>query len=145
MTMSAKHLLVALTILAATPAVPQAAQTDKKPAAVTLASQQRAEEDKQLLSLIALTAAPLLPPVMAQDHPPATPATKKPTVAQALRSMRMTGNASSNRTALAATMRRKASRLASPAPLCATCACALRSASMTRKSCSTSSTRKVPA
>jgi mono/diheme cytochrome c family protein len=83
MTMSAKHLLVALTILAATPAVPQAAQTEKKPAAVTLASQQRAEEDKQLLGLIALTAAPLLPPVMAQDHPPATPAPKKPTVAQA--------------------------------------------------------------
>ncbi len=72
MTMSAKHLLVALTILAATPAVPQAAQTDKQPAAVTLASQQRTEEDKQLLGLIALTAAPLLPPVMAQDHPPAT-------------------------------------------------------------------------
>ncbi len=83
MTMSAKHLLVALTILTATPAVPQAAQTDKTPAAVTLASQQRAEEDKQLLSLIALTAAPLLPPVMAQDQPPATPASKKPTVAQA--------------------------------------------------------------
>ena len=84
MTMTAKHLLVALTILAATPAVPQAAQPDKKPAAVTLASQQRAEEDKQLLGLIALTAAPLLPPVMAQqDHPPATPAGKKPTVAQA--------------------------------------------------------------
>jgi hypothetical protein len=83
MTMSAKHLLVALTILAATPAVPQAAQTEKKPAAVTLAPQQRAEEDKQLLGLIALTAAPLLPPVMAQDHPPATPASKKPTVAQA--------------------------------------------------------------
>jgi hypothetical protein len=83
MTMSAKHLLVALTILAATPAVPQAAQTEKNPAAVTLASQQRAEEDKELLGLIALTAAPLLPPVMAQDHPPATPAPKKPTVAQA--------------------------------------------------------------
>jgi mono/diheme cytochrome c family protein len=83
MTMSAKHLLVALTILAATPAVPQAAQTETKPAAVTLASQQRAEEDKQLLGLIALTAAPLLPPVMAQDHPPATPGPKKPTVAQA--------------------------------------------------------------
>jgi hypothetical protein len=83
MTMSAKHLLVALTILAATPAVPQAAQTEKKPAAVTLASQQRSEEDKQLLGLIALTAAPLLPPVMAQDHPPAAPASKKPTVAQA--------------------------------------------------------------
>jgi len=83
MTMSAKHLLVALTILAATPAVPQAAQTEKKPAAVTLAPQQRAEEDKQLLGLIALTAAPLLPPVMAQDYPPATPASKKPTVAQA--------------------------------------------------------------
>ncbi len=84
MTMSAKHLLVALTILAATPAVPQAAQTDRKPAAVTLASQQRAEEDRQLLGLIALTAAPLLPPVMAQqDQSPATPASKKPTVAQA--------------------------------------------------------------
>jgi mono/diheme cytochrome c family protein len=83
MTMSAKHLLVALTILAATPAVPQAAQTDTKPAAVNLASQHRAEEDKQLLGLIALTAAPLLPPVMAQDHPPATPTGKKPTVAQA--------------------------------------------------------------
>ena len=83
MTMSAKHLLVALTILAATPAVPQAAQTDTKPAAVTITSQQRAEEDRQLLGLIALTAAPLLPPVMAQDHPPATPADKKPTVAQA--------------------------------------------------------------
>jgi hypothetical protein len=84
MTMSAKRLLVALTILAATPAVPQAVQTDTKPAAVTPASQQRAEEDKQLLGLLALTAAPLLPPVMAQqDHPPATPASKKPTVAQA--------------------------------------------------------------
>jgi cytochrome c5 len=33
--------------------------------------------------MIALTAAPLLPPVMAQDHPPATPANKKPAVAQA--------------------------------------------------------------
>ena len=84
MIMSAKHLLVALTILAATPAVPQTAQTDTKPAAVTPASQQRAEEDKQLLGLLALTAAPLLPPVMAQqDQPPAAPASKKPTVAQA--------------------------------------------------------------
>jgi cytochrome c5 len=82
MTMSAKHLLVALTILAATPAVPQAAPTDTKPAAFTLASQQRAEEDKQLLALIALTAAPLLPPVMAQQDQ-AAPASKKPTVAQA--------------------------------------------------------------
>ena len=82
MTMSTKHLLVALTILAATPAVPQTAQTGTKPAAVTLAPHQRAEEDKQLLGLIALTAAPLLPPVMAQDQP-ATPANKKPTVAQA--------------------------------------------------------------
>jgi mono/diheme cytochrome c family protein len=82
MTMSTKHLLVALTILSATPAIPQAVQTDKKPAAVTLASQHRAEEDKQLLGLIALTAAPLLPPAMAQDHPPA-PASKKPSVAQA--------------------------------------------------------------
>ena len=83
MTMSAKHFLVALTILAATPAVPQAAQTDKKPAVAAHASQQHGEEDKQLLGLIALTAAPLLPPVMAQDHPPATPANKKPAVAQA--------------------------------------------------------------
>ena len=74
--MSAKHLLVALTILAATPAVPQAAQ---KPA-VAKASQQHAEEDKQLLGLIALTAAPLLPPVMMQDQPQQT--AKKPTVAQ---------------------------------------------------------------
>ena len=82
MTMSAKHLLVALTILAAAPALPQAAQTDKKPPAITHASQQRAEDDKQLLSLIALTGAPLLPPAMAQDHSPATPANKKPTVAQ---------------------------------------------------------------
>jgi hypothetical protein len=83
MTMSAKHLLVALTVLAAMPAIPQAAQTDKKPVVVKPASQQRAEEDKSLLDLIALTAAPLLPPVMAQDHPPATPANKKPAVAQA--------------------------------------------------------------
>ena len=83
MTMSTKHLLVALTILAATPAVPQTAQTGTKPAAATLAPHQRAQEDKQLLGLIALTAAPLLPPVMAQDHAPATPASKKPTVAQA--------------------------------------------------------------
>src|SRR6202453_1857116 len=83
MTMSAKRFLVALTILAATPAIPQAAQTDKKPAVAAHASQQQGEEDKQLLGLIALTAAPLLPPVMAQDHPPATPASKKPTVAQA--------------------------------------------------------------
>jgi hypothetical protein len=83
MTMSAKHLLVALTILAATPGVPQATQTDKKPAVVAHPSQQHGEEDKQLLGLIALTAAPLLPPAMAQDHPPATPANKKPAVAQA--------------------------------------------------------------
>ncbi len=81
MTMSAKHLLVALTILAATPAVPQAAQTDTKPAASTYATQQRAE-DRQLLALIALTAAPLLPPAISQDHPPVTPASKKATVAQ---------------------------------------------------------------
>jgi mono/diheme cytochrome c family protein len=78
MTMSTKHLLVALTILAGTPAFPQAAQTGKKPAvAATL------PQDKQLLALITLAAAPLLPPVMAQDHPPATPAGKKPAVAQA--------------------------------------------------------------
>jgi mono/diheme cytochrome c family protein len=83
MTMSAKRFLVALTILAATPAVPQATQTDKKPAVAAHASQQQGEEDKQLLGFIALTAAPLLPPVMAQDHPPATPADKKPAVAQA--------------------------------------------------------------
>jgi hypothetical protein len=83
MTMSAKCFLVALTILAATPAVPQAAQTDKKPAVAAHASQQHGEEDKQLLGFIALTAAPLLPPVMVQDHPPATPADKKPAVAQA--------------------------------------------------------------
>jgi cytochrome c5 len=80
MTMSAKHFLVALTILAATPGFPQAKQTDKKPA---VATQQQAEEDKELLGLIALTSAPLLPPVMAQDQPPATPANKKPAVAQA--------------------------------------------------------------
>jgi mono/diheme cytochrome c family protein len=80
MTMSAKHFLVALTILAATPGFSQAKQTDKQPA---VATQQRAEEDKELLAMIALTSAPLLPPVMAQDHPPATPANKKPTVAQA--------------------------------------------------------------
>jgi mono/diheme cytochrome c family protein len=78
MTMNAKHLLVALTILAATPAFPQSAQTDKKPA---LAATQ--PQEKQLLALIALAAAPLLPPVMVQDHPPATPAGKKPAVAQA--------------------------------------------------------------
>jgi hypothetical protein len=83
MTMIAKHFLVALTILAATPAIPQAAQTDKKPPVAAHASQQQGEEDKQLLGLIALTAAPLLPPAMAQDHPPATPANKKPAVAQA--------------------------------------------------------------
>ena len=80
MTMSAKCFLVALTILAATPAVPQAAQTDKKPAVAAHASQQHGEEDKQLLGLIALTAAPLLPPVIVQDH---APADKKPAVAQA--------------------------------------------------------------
>ena len=83
MTMSAKHFLVALTILAATPAVPQAAQTDKKPAVAAHASQQHGEEDKQLLGLIALTAAPLLTPFVVQDHAPATPADKKPPVAQA--------------------------------------------------------------
>jgi hypothetical protein len=83
MTMSAKHFLVALTILAATPGVPQAKQTDKKPAVAAHAVQQQGEEDKELLGLIALTSAPLLPPVMAQDHPPATPANKKPAVAQA--------------------------------------------------------------
>ena len=76
MTMSAKHFLVALTILAATPGFPQAKQTDKKQHSMQ-------EEDKELLGLIALTSAPLLPPVMAQDHPPATPANKKPAVAQA--------------------------------------------------------------
>jgi hypothetical protein len=63
MIMSVKQFLVALTILAATPAVPQAAQ---KPA---IASQQQQEENRQLMSLIALTAAPLLPPVMMQDQP----------------------------------------------------------------------------
>jgi mono/diheme cytochrome c family protein len=78
MTMSTKHLLVALTILAATPGFPQAAQTGKKPAVAATVPQ-----DKQLLALIALAAAPLLPPVMAQDHPPATPAGKKPAVAKA--------------------------------------------------------------
>ena len=83
MTMSAKCFLVALTILAAPPAFPQAAQTDKKPAVAAHASQLHGEEDKELLGMIALTAAPLLPPVMAQDHPPATPANKKPAVAQA--------------------------------------------------------------
>jgi hypothetical protein len=76
MTMSAKCFLVALIILAATPAVPQ---TDKKPAVAAVASHQ----DKELLGLIALTAAPLLPPVMAQDHAPAAPADKKPVFAQA--------------------------------------------------------------
>jgi mono/diheme cytochrome c family protein len=80
MTMSAKHFLVALTILAATPGFPQAEQTDKKPAVAVKMSQQ---EDKELLAMIALTAAPLLPPVMAQDQPPATPANKNPAVAQA--------------------------------------------------------------
>ncbi len=80
MTMSAKRFLVALTILAATPAVPQAAQTDKKPAVAAHASQQHGEEDKQLLGLIALTAAPLLPPVVVQDQ---APADKKPASAQA--------------------------------------------------------------
>jgi mono/diheme cytochrome c family protein len=62
MIMSVKQFLVALTILAATPAVPQAAQ---KPA---IALQQHEEEDRQLMGLIALTAAPLLPPVMMQDQ-----------------------------------------------------------------------------
>jgi cytochrome c5 len=80
MTMSAKHFLVALTILAATPGFSQAKLTDKKPA---VAAQTSRQEDKELLGMIALTAAPLLPPVMAQDHPPATPANKKPAVAQA--------------------------------------------------------------
>jgi mono/diheme cytochrome c family protein len=78
--MSAKCFLVALTILAATPAVPQVAQTDQKPAVAAHASQQYGEEDKQLLGFIALAAAPLLPPVMVQDH---APADKKPAVAQA--------------------------------------------------------------
>jgi mono/diheme cytochrome c family protein len=77
MTMSAKRFLVALTILAATPAFPQ---TDKKPAVAAHASQQHGGEDKQLLGFIALTAAPLLPPVVVQDH---APADKKPAVAQA--------------------------------------------------------------
>jgi mono/diheme cytochrome c family protein len=77
MTMSAKRFLVALTILAATPAVPQAAQ---KPAVAAHASQQHGAEDKQLLGFIALTSAPLLPPVMVQDH---APADKKPASAQA--------------------------------------------------------------
>jgi mono/diheme cytochrome c family protein len=81
MIMSAKRFLVALTILAATPAVPQAAQTDKKPAVAAHASQQHGEGDKQLLGLIALTAAPLLPPVMGQDH--AQQAAQLPAVAQA--------------------------------------------------------------
>ena len=80
MTMSTKYFLVALTILAAAPAFPQAAQTDKKPAVAAHASQQHGEEDKQLLGFIALTAAPLLPPVIVQDH---APADKKPAVAQA--------------------------------------------------------------
>jgi cytochrome c5 len=77
MTMSTKHLLVALTILAATPAFPQAAQTGEKPAVAAVVPQ-----DKQLLALIALSGTPLLP-LMVQDHPPATPAGKKPAVAQA--------------------------------------------------------------
>jgi cytochrome c5 len=83
MTMSAKHLLVALTILAATPAIPQAAPTNKKPAVIKPSPQRHAEEDKRLLDLIALTAAPLLPTAMLQDHPPAASPGKKPPVAQA--------------------------------------------------------------
>jgi mono/diheme cytochrome c family protein len=78
MTMSTKHLLVALSILAATPAFPQAEQADKKPAAAATLPQ-----DKQLLALIALSGAPLLPLVVVQDQPPATPAGKKPAVAKA--------------------------------------------------------------
>jgi mono/diheme cytochrome c family protein len=75
MIMSVKHILVALTIMAATPAVPQAAQ---KPA---IASEQHEQEDRQLMGLIALTAAPLLPPVMMQDQP--QQATQKTTTAKA--------------------------------------------------------------
>jgi hypothetical protein len=69
MTMSTKHFVVALAVLAAMPAFPQGPQTGGT--------------DKQLLALIALSGAPLLPPLMAQDHPPAAPAGKKPAVAQA--------------------------------------------------------------
>jgi cytochrome c5 len=61
MIMSAKYLLIALTVLAATPAVPQSAQGS------AVASQQVIEQ--QLLGLIALSAAPLLPLVMVQDQP----------------------------------------------------------------------------
>jgi cytochrome c5 len=61
MIMSAKYLLIALTVLAATPAVPQSAQGP------AVASQQVIEQ--QLLGLIALSAAPLLPLVMVQDQP----------------------------------------------------------------------------
>jgi mono/diheme cytochrome c family protein len=61
MIMSAKYLLVALTVLAATPAVPQSAQGP------AVALQQVIEQ--QLLGLIALSAAPLLPPVIVQDQP----------------------------------------------------------------------------
>jgi mono/diheme cytochrome c family protein len=61
MIMSAKYLLVALTVLAATPAVPQSAQGP------AVALQQVIEQ--QLLGLIALSAAPLLPLVMVQDQP----------------------------------------------------------------------------
>ena len=82
MTMRSKHLFVALAILAAAPAFPQTVPTEKKPVTVARASQQR-EEDKQLLALIALTGAPLLPPVVQQDHSPAPSASKKPTVTQA--------------------------------------------------------------
>ncbi len=78
MIMSAKRFVVALIVLAAIPAVSQVAQTDKKPVFADQASQQ----DKELLRLIALTAAPLLPPVVGQDQAPSTPANKKPVFAR---------------------------------------------------------------
>jgi mono/diheme cytochrome c family protein len=74
MTMNTKFLLFALIILAATPGFPQTAQAGKKPVVAATVPQ-----DRQLLALIALSGAPLLPPVMVQDH---APAGKKPAVAQ---------------------------------------------------------------
>jgi hypothetical protein len=68
MTMSPKHLLVALAILAATPSFSQ-----EHPATTRLL-QQHDEESDRMLALVVLLGAPLLPPAMPQD---ATPTDKK--------------------------------------------------------------------
>jgi hypothetical protein len=68
MTMSPKHLLVALAILAATPSFPQ-----EHPATIPLLQPHDKEGDR-MLALVVLLGAPLLPPAMPQD---ATPKDKK--------------------------------------------------------------------